>query len=246
VSTPFRGRLTDCVAFRDDAAKPRLTVPEYFEQEKTEMLKGLIGKKVGMSQIFDEAGSAVPVTLIEAGPCYVTQVRQPASDGYSAVQLGFEEVKPKRLSGGQLGHLKRNNLPPLRFLREFREKTPEVQEGDRLSVSDVFSIGEHVDVVGTSKGRGFQGGVKRYHFRGGPKTHGQSDRHRAPGSRSSGTTPGRVYKGSRGPGHMGNERVTTQNLLVVLVDSERNLLGVRGSVPGPKGGLVLIKGARKG
>jgi large subunit ribosomal protein L3 len=209
------------------------------------MLKGLIGKKVGMSQIFDEAGSAVPVTLIEAGPCYVTQVRQPVNDGYSAVQLGFEEVKPKRLSGGQLGHLKRNNLPPLRFIREFREKTPEVQEGDKISVNDVFSIGEHVDVVGTSKGRGFQGGVKRYHFRGGPKTHGQSDRTRAPGSRGSGTTPGRVYKGSRGPGHMGNERVTTQNLLVVLVDSERNLLGVRGSVPGPKGGLVLIKGARK-
>jgi large subunit ribosomal protein L3 len=209
------------------------------------MLKGLIGKKVGMSQIFDEAGSAVPVTLIEAGPCYVTQVRQPENDGYSAVQLGFEEVKPKRLSGGQLGHLKRNNLPPLRFIREFREKTPEVQEGDKISVNDVFSIGEHVDVVGTSKGRGFQGGVKRYHFHGGPKTHGQSDRHRAPGSRSSGTTPGRVYKGARGPGHMGNERVTTQNLLVVLVDSERNLLGVRGSVPGPKGGLVLIQGARK-
>jgi large subunit ribosomal protein L3 len=209
------------------------------------MLKGLIGKKVGMSQIFDEAGSAVPVTLIEAGPCYVTQVRQPVNDGYSAVQLGFEEVKPKRLSGGQLGHLKRNNLPPLRFIREFREKAPEVQEGDKLSVNDVFSIGEHVDVVGTSKGRGFQGGVKRYHFRGGPKTHGQSDRTRAPGSRGSGTTPGRVYKGARGPGHMGNERVTTQNLLVVLVDSERNLLGLRGSVPGPKGGLVLIKGARK-
>jgi large subunit ribosomal protein L3 len=209
------------------------------------MLKGLIGKKVGMSQIFDEAGSAVPVTLIEAGPCYVTQVRLAVNDGYSAVQLGFEEVKPKRLSGGQLGHLKRNNFPPLRFLREFREKTPEVQEGDKISVSDVFSLGEHVDVVGTSKGRGFQGGVKRYHFRGGPKTHGQSDRTRAPGSRGSGTTHGRVYKGARGPGHMGNERVTTQNLLVVLVDSERNLLGVRGSVPGPKGGLVLIKGARK-
>jgi large subunit ribosomal protein L3 len=209
------------------------------------MLKGLIGKKVGMSQIFDEAGSAVPVTLIEAGPCYVTQVRQAIKDGYSAVQLGFEEVKPKRLSGGQLGHLKRNTLPPLRFLREFREKNPEVKEGDKLAVSDVFSTGEHVDVVGTSKGRGFQGGVKRYHFRGGPKTHGQSDRHRAPGSRSSGTTPGRVYKGARGPGHMGDERVTAQNLLVVLVDSERNLIGVRGSVPGPKGGLVVVKGARK-
>lgn len=208
------------------------------------MLKGLIGKKVGMTQIFDDAGNAVPVTLIEAGPCYVTQVRQAEHDGYSAVQLGFGEVKPKRLAGGQLGHLKRNNLPPLRFLREFREKNPEVEEGDKLIVN-VFAVGEHVDVVGTSKGKGFQGGVKRYHFRGGPKTHGQSDRQRAPGSRGSGTTPGRVYKGARGPGHMGNERVTSQNLNVVLVDVERNLIGVRGSVPGPRGGLVMIKGARK-
>jgi len=208
------------------------------------MLKGLIGKKVGMTQIFDDAGNAVPVTLIEAGPCYVTQVRQAELDGYSAVQLGFGEVKPKRLAGGQLGHLKRNNLPPLRFLREFREKDPGVEEGDKVSV-EVFAVGEHVDVIGTSKGKGFQGGVKRYHFAGGPKTHGQSDRQRAPGSRGSGTTPGRVYKGARGPGHMGNERVTSQNLHVVLVDVERNLIGVRGSVPGPRGGLVMIKGARK-
>ena len=208
------------------------------------MLKGLIGKKVGMTQIFDDAGSAVPVTLIEAGPCYVTQLRLPERDGYSAVQLGFEEVKPKRLAGGELGHLKRNNLPPLRFLREFREKEPGVEEGDQVTV-EVFAVGEHVDVIGTSKGKGFAGGVKRYHFRGGPKTHGQSDRQRAPGSRGSGTTPGRVYKGARGPGHMGNERVTAQNLSVVLVDPERNLLGLRGSVPGPKGGLVVIKAARK-
>jgi large subunit ribosomal protein L3 len=208
------------------------------------MLKGLIGKKVGMTQIFDDAGAAIPVTLIEAGPCYVTQVRLPESDGYSAIQLGFEETKPKRLTGGQLGHLKRNNLPPLRFLREFRQKNPEVQEGEKLTV-EVFAVGEHVDIIGTSKGKGFQGGVKRYHFRGGPKTHGQSDRQRAPGSRGSTTTPGRVYKGARGPGHMGDDRVTAQNLNVVLVDVERNLLGVRGSVPGPKGGLVIIKGARK-
>jgi large subunit ribosomal protein L3 len=209
-----------------------------------EMLKGLIGKKVGMTQIFDDTGAAVPVTLIEAGPCFVTQVRRTEVDGYSAVQLGFDEVKPKRLTGGQLGHLKRNNLPPLRFLREFREKNPEVQEGDKLTV-DVFAVGEHVDVVGTSKGKGFAGAVKRHHFKGGPKTHGQSDRQRAPGSRSSGTTPGRVYKGSRGAGHMGDERVTVQNLGVVLVDLERNLLGLRGAVPGPKGGVVMIKPARK-
>lgn len=208
------------------------------------MLKGLIGKKVGMTQIFDDAGLAIPVTLIEAGPCYVTQIRFVERDGYMAVQLGFNETKPKRLTGGQLGHLKRNNLSPLRFLREFRAKDPQVQEGDPVTV-DVFSVGERVDVVGTSKGKGFAGAVKRHGFKGGPKTHGQSDRLRAPGSRSSTTTPGRVYKGSRGPGHMGNERVTAQNLKVVLIDPERNLLGVQGAIPGPKGGFVLINEARK-
>jgi large subunit ribosomal protein L3 len=208
------------------------------------MLKGLIGKKVGMTQIFDDTGAAIPVTLIEAGPCYVTQVRTAETDGYSAVQLGFEEVKPKRLTGGQLGHLKRNNLPPLRFLREFLAKDSELAEGQTLTVS-LFTVGDLVDVNGTSKGKGFQGGVKRYHFHGGPKTHGQSDRNRAPGSRGSGTTPGRVYKGARGPGHMGNRRVTTQNLRVVLVDAERNLLGVRGAVPGARGGVLLINEARK-
>ena len=209
------------------------------------MIKGLIGKKIGMTQIFDDKGAAIPVTLIEAGPCFVTQVRVPQTDGYSAVQLGFEEVKPKRITGGQLGHLKRNDIPPLRFLREFRVKDPDVKEGDTISV-EVFSVGENVDVVGTSKGKGFQGAVKRHHFAGGPKTHGQSDRWRAPGSRSATTTPGRVFKGSRGPGHMGSERVTAQNLRVVLVDAERNLLGVRGAIPGPKGGMVMIKEARKG
>jgi large subunit ribosomal protein L3 len=192
-----------------------------------EMLKGLIGKKIGMTQIFDESGAAVPVTLIEAGPCYVTQVRTPQNDGYSAVQLGFEEVKPKRITGGQIGHLKRNNLPPLRFLREFRVKDPQINEGDVISVADAFIVGERVDVVGTSKGKGFQGAVKRHGFAGGPRT------------------PGRVFKGSRGPGHMGFDRVTVQNLLVALVDGDRNLIGLRGAIPGPKGGVVLIKAARK-
>ncbi|NPV55915.1 MAG: 50S ribosomal protein L3 [Anaerolineae bacterium] len=209
------------------------------------MLKGLIGKKIGMTQIFDENGAAIPVTLIEAGPCFVTQVRLPEKDGYTAIQLGFEEVKPKRLTGGEMGHLKGNNIPPLRFLREIRSKNADVKEGDTIKVADAFTVGDHVDVIGTSKGRGFQGGVKRYHFRGGPKTHGQSDRLRAPGSRGSGTTPGRVYKGARGPGHMGNDRVTAQNLKVALVDGERNLLAVRGAVPGPRNGLVVIKEARK-
>ena len=208
------------------------------------MLKGLIGKKVGMSQIFDERGVAFPVTLIEAGPCYVTQIRRPESEGYSAVQLGFGETHPKRLSGGELGHLKTANLPPLRFLREFRTKSLDVSVGDIMK-ADVFTVGERVDVIGTSKGKGFAGAVKRYHFAGGPKTHGQSDRHRAPGSNGSGTTPGRVYKGSRRPGHMGDERVTVQSLKVVLVDVERNLIGVHGAVPGSKGGLVIINEARK-
>ncbi len=208
------------------------------------MLKGLLGKKIGMTQIFDETGVAYPVTIIEAGPCYVTQIRRPEREGYSAVQLGFAEVHPKRLTGGELGHLKANELPPLRILREFRSKTPDVNVGDVVK-ADVFAIGEHVDVIGTSKGKGFAGSVKRYHFRGGPKTHGQSDRHRAPGSRGSGTTPGRVYKGARGAGHMGDDRVTVQNLKIVLVDAERNLIGVHGAVPGPKGGLVVIKEARK-
>ena len=195
------------------------------------MFKGLIGKKIGMTQIFNEEGLAIPVTVIEAGPCYVTQIRTPEKEGYSAVQLGFEEVRPKKLTNGELGHLKRSNIPPLRFLREFSAKSPELKEGETVNV-DVFSVGERVDVTGTSKGRGFAGGVKRYHFKGGPRTHGQSDRERAPGARSSGTTPGRVFKGSRGPGHMGNEKVTSSNLRVVLIDAERNLLGVQGAVPG--------------
>ena len=208
------------------------------------MFKGLIGKKIGMTQIFDENGAALPVTLIEAGPCFVTQVRSVDGEGYSAVQLGYEEVKPKRLSGGELGHLKRNNLPPLKYLREFRAKEIQVAEGDKSDVSQ-FAMGEKVDISGVSKGKGFAGGVKRYHFRGGPKTHGQSDRLRAPGSRSSTTTPGRVFKGARGAGHMGDDAVTAQNLKVVLVDAERNVIGVNGSVPGARGGLVVIKESRK-
>ena len=143
-----------------------------------------------------------------------------------------------------MGHLKANEISSAANLREFQIKTSEVNVGDKVTV-DIFAVGERVDVIGTSKGKGFAGAVKRYDFRGGPKTHGQSDRHRAPGSSGAGTTPGRVYKGSRSPGHMGNERVTVQALKIVLVDTERNLLGVRGAVPGPKGGLIMIKDARK-
>lgn len=208
------------------------------------MLKGLIGKKIGMTQVFDEQGVAQPVTIIEAGPCFVTQVRNPEKEGYSAVQLGFEELHPKRLSGGELGHLKVREIPPLRFLREFRSKAVDVNVGDKLTV-DAFAVGERVDVIGTSKGKGFAGVVKRHHFRGQPKTHGASDRTRAPGSSGATTTPGRVYKGTRRSGQMGNDRVTVQGLKVVLVDAERNLLGLHGAVPGPKGGVIMIKEARK-
>jgi large subunit ribosomal protein L3 len=208
------------------------------------MFKGLIGKKLGMTQVFSEDGNAVPVTIIEAGPCFVTQIRTLEKNGYSAVQLGYGEVKAKKLTGGQLGHLERNSLPPLRYLREFRIKKPDIKEGDKVDVSQ-FEIGNRVDVVGVSKGKGFAGTVKRYNFRGGPKTHGQSDRLRAPGSIGATTTPGRVFKGKKMPGHMGSERVSSQNVKVMLVDLEKNLIGVNGSVPGPRGGLVVIKEARK-
>jgi large subunit ribosomal protein L3 len=208
-------------------------------------MKGIIGKKLGMTQVFDDSGNAVPVTVIQAGPCYVTQVRNGERDGYTAVQLGFNETKPQRLTQGQLGHLRRNNLPALRHLREFRLKEGEVdvEEGQQVKV-DVFAKGERVDVIGTSKGRGFAGTIKRYHFHRQPKTHGASDRERAPGSVGATTTPGRTYPGQKMAGRMGGERVTAQNLEVVVVDAERNLLAVRGSVPGANDGIVMIKPAR--
>jgi large subunit ribosomal protein L3 len=187
----------------------------------------------------------IPVTVIQAGPCYVTQIRTNDGDGYVGIQLGFGETKPTRLNKGQLGHLQRNNLPALRYLREFRIRDGEVDvtEGQQIK-ADVFAKGERVDVIGTSKGRGFAGGIKRHHFHRQPKTHGSSDRVRAPGSAGSNTFPGKTLKGKRFPGHMGSERVTTENLEVVVVDPEKNLLAVRGSVPGVNGGIVLIKPAR--
>ena len=215
-------------------------------------MKGIIGKKVGMTQIFDDDGQVIPVTVIQAGPCYVTQIRSEEKDGYTAVQLGFEELPPKRNGASRLnqpkrGHLQRSGLalPDLRVLREFRVKEIDVEEGQKLLVSDVFAPGERVDVVGTSKGRGFAGTVKRHGFNRQPKTHGQSDRERAPGSIGSTTTPGRVLKGTRMAGRMWGERVTVQNLEVVVVDAEKNMLAVRGSVPGARGGILLIKPSRK-
>jgi large subunit ribosomal protein L3 len=203
-----------------------------------------LGKKVGMTQVFNENGEAVPVTVIEAGPCYVTQVKTPENDGYTAVQLGFEEVKEQRLSRGERGHLERNNLPALRHLRELRVREVDVEEGELIQ-ADVFEVGDWVDIVGLSKGRGFAGVVKRHGFGGGPKTHGQSDRQRAPGSIGACATPGRVWKGMRMAGRMGDAIVTAQSQRVEVVDPERNLLAVCGGVPGSKGGLLVIKQARK-
>jgi large subunit ribosomal protein L3 len=210
-------------------------------------MKGILGKKVGMTQVFDQQGEVVPVTVIEAGPCFVAQIKTVERDGYSAVQMGFEETKPKHLTRPQLQHLQKSNLPALRVLREFRMDDGDLasfQEGDKVTV-DLFEVGEMVDVVGTSKGRGFAGVVKRHGFHGGPKTHGQSDRHRSPGSIGQCTTPGKVFKGMRMAGRMGGERVTVQGLRVVMVDPERNLLAVQGAVPGAKGGLLVIQQARK-
>lgn len=207
------------------------------------MINGLLGRKVGMTQIFNEKGEVIPVTVLEVGPCYITQIRTRDRDGYEAVQLGFEEVKERKLTKPELGHLK--GVKPLRHLREFKVDTLDGLElGQQVDVS-IFKPGDKIDVSGTSKGKGFAGVVKRHHFRGGPKTHGQSDRHRAPGSSGSTTTPGRVLPGTRRAGQMGNERVTIQNLHVVQSDPEKNLLVIRGSVPGATEGLLMIRHAVK-
>lgn len=210
-------------------------------------MKGILGRKVGMTQVLTPRGTVVPVTVIEAGPCWVTLIKTLDKDGYTAVQLGYQETKPRRLTKGQVGHLRHRNanLPTVRILREIRMRdTADFNVGQKL-LADVFEAGERVDVKGVSKGRGFQGGVKRHGFQGGIRTHGQSDRLRAPGSSGSGTTPGRVYKGKRMAGHMGNAPVTVSNLRVEIVDPARNLLAVRGAVPGAKGGLLVITEARK-
>ncbi|MCY4021167.1 MAG: 50S ribosomal protein L3 [Chloroflexi bacterium] len=211
------------------------------------MMKGMIGKKVGMTQVFDQQGTVIPVTVIQAGPCYVTQVRNSERDGYVSVQLGYGETKPRKLTRGQLGHLQKADLPALRHLREFRlsDDAPiAVEEGQEIKV-DVFEQGELVDVIGTSKGRGHAGTIKRHGFARGPKTHGQSDRMRSPGSIGMCATPARVLKGKKMAGRMGNDRVTVQNLSLVVVDAENDLIAVKGSVPGAKGSIVMIKPARK-
>jgi large subunit ribosomal protein L3 len=204
------------------------------------MIEGLLGRKIGMTQVFSATGEAIPVTVIEVGPCVVTQIRNKERDGYEAVQIGFGEVKPKSLTKPEQGHLARAGRL-VRHLREFEADNVEDHPVGQVLSADVFEIGQIIDVTGTSKGRGFQGVVRRHGFSGGPKTHGQSDRHRAPGSIGAGTDPGHVWKGTRMAGRMGNRRVTVQNLQVVEVLAEKHLLLVRGSVPGAKNGLVMVR-----
>jgi large subunit ribosomal protein L3 len=200
------------------------------------MIQGILGRKLGMTQFFDDKGRCEAATQIEAGPCTVVQIKTAENDGYVAAQLGFGAAK--NLNSAQKGQSK--DLGEFKYLREFRLESAEgVKVGDKLDVS-LFKPGDKITVTGISKGRGFAGGVKRYHFHGGPKTHGQSDRNRAPGSIGSTTTPGRVYKGTRMAGHMGDDRVTLRNLVVLKADTKLNLLLVKGAVPGAKNGLLLI------
>ena len=199
--------------------------------------KGILGRKLGMTQIWDDQNRVVPVTVIEAGPCVVTQIRNEQRDGYVALQVGYGAVK--RLNKPMRGHMKR--LGDFRHLREFRVDDPESHKlGDRIG-AELVQEGDLVDITAKSKGRGFAGVVKRHHFAGGPKTHGQSDRHRAPGAIGAGNTPGRTFKGLRGPGHMGAEQVTVRNVEVLQLNLARGLIIIAGSVPGPREGLVKIR-----
>ncbi len=203
-------------------------------------MAALLGRKLGMTQVFDsEDGHVERVTVLEAGPCWVTGIRSEERDGYNAVQLGFGEIREKRLTKGQLGHLAVADAPPLRRLAEFRDEAGEHLVGDQVKV-DVFERGQTVKIAGTSKGKGFQGTVKRHNFSIGPMSHGSHNK-RAPGSIGASATPSRVFPGIRGPGQMGNKRVTQRGLEIVDVRAEENLLLVRGSVPGPTGGIVEIR-----
>lgn len=200
-------------------------------------MDAILGRKIGMTQVFTPAGEAKGVTVVEAGPCVVVQVKTADKDGYNAVQLGFGTAK--RLNEPAKGHMKR--LGQFRYLREVRVDDPSQYEVGQKVGAELFEEGDLIDVTGTSKGRGFAGGVKRYHFGGGPKTHGQSDRHRAPGSIGSGTTPGRVRKGLRMAGHMGDERVTVKNLKVFESDPARGIILIEGAVPGGVNGLLRLR-----
>lgn len=205
------------------------------------MSMGILGRKVGMTQVFDEAGKAVPVTVIEAGPCTVVEIRTPEKNSYSAVQLGYGEVKPVNVTKPKKAYFEKQKVEPKRWLREFRvDNSADYQVGQEITVS-LFQNGEIVDVIGTSKGKGYQGVIKRHGFGGTPASHGHSVTHRHPGSIGCSSFPGRVAKGRRMAGQMGNVRVTTKNLTVFAIDEENNLLLVKGSVPGANDGLVMIR-----
>ncbi len=209
------------------------------------MKKAIIGKKVGMTQIFDEKGKVIPVTVIEAGPCVVVQKKTAEKDGYSAVQLGFEDLAERKLNKPERGHFAKSGVAPKRILREFRlENAEEYNVGDVLK-ADIFAEGDRVDVTGTSKGKGYAGVIKRWGQARQRMSHGGGPVHRTPGSMGANTTPGRVLPGKKLPGHLGVERVTVANLDVVKVDAEKNLIAVRGAVPGPKGGIVFLKNTTK-
>ena len=208
-------------------------------------MKAIIGKKVGMSQIFDENGRVIPVTVIEAGPCTVVQKKTSEKEGYNAVQLGFEDIAERKLTKPEMGHLNKAGVSPKKHLKEFDlENAAELNIGDIVK-ADTFKVGDFVDVTGTSKGHGYAGVVKRYGAGRTPMSHGGGPVHRHQGSLGSGTDPARIFKGRDGAGHMGVEQVTVQNLTVVKVDPELNMLVVCGAVPGPKGGLVTIKSTVK-
>lgn len=205
---------------------------------------GILGTKLGMTQVFDEAGRAIPITVVQAGPCTVTQVKTVESDGYAAVQLGYEEVKEKSLNKPELGHLSKAGAVPLRHLTEYRlSETPSYELGQQVTV-DIFSAGQLVDVCGKSIGRGFAGYQKRHGFARGPMSHG-SKNHRLPGSTGAGTTPGRVYPGKRMAGQLGNKRVTLRKLSIVRIETDRNLLLIKGTLPGKPGALVSITPAKE-
>jgi large subunit ribosomal protein L3 len=205
-------------------------------------MTGLLGKKIGMTSIFDESGQVIPCTVIEAGPCYVTHIKTPERDGYAAIQLGYDEQKERLVNKPDAGQFKKVSVKPQRLVREFRgEDSQDLQPGQEIKVDKVFAKGDIVSVVGTSKGRGFQGVVKRHHFGGGFRTHGQSDRERAPGSIGSSSYPSRVFKGLRMAGRMGGERVTVHNLKVVGIIADSNLLLVKGSVPGAINAYLEIR-----
>ena len=209
------------------------------------MTKAIIGKKAGMTQIFDDNGKVVPVTVIEAGPCVVVQKKSGENDGYDAVQLGFQDVKDRKLTKPELGHLKKADVAPKKHLKEFRmDDTSALNVGDVLK-ADVFSQGDKVDVTGISKGKGFAGVIKRHGAGRTPTSHGGGPVHRHAGSMGSGTDPSRIFKGKIGAGQMGTEQVTVQNLDVVKVDAELNMIAVRGAIPGPKGGIVYLKNTVK-